>query len=804
MSETFKIAIVGSGPSGLSCAAHAAELGISHVLLEAEQHPSHTIYRYQKGKHVMAEPAVLPLRSPMSFAAGKREDILERWAAEIGKYKINLRLGARVEAISGTRGAFRLRTKDGAEFAAEHVVLCIGTQGNLRKLDIPGQDLEGVQYQLDDPDEYASEVIVVVGGGDAGIENALALAEQNRVVIINRSDEFARCKQGNLDLILDAIRDGKLECRYGTVPIRVDKGGNSEGRPLTIVLQTPQGEERIACDRIIARLGAFPQRQLVESFGIQFVSKDPSAAPTINERYETNVPGLYVIGMLAGQQLIKQGMNQGYEVVEHVLGNAVEPADEPLLEQKFSPYKRAAGVTEALDRIRSNVPLFSALTALQLREVMLESTIRVPDADETIFAKDDYSNSFFTILEGHVQVRLQPTQDDKQPRLLLPKGAFFGELSLLSGRRRSATVVAGKSCVLIETPRRAMLKLIASDDSVRRQIDKASMKRTIRTSIAPEIEDADLEELVDNAVFKSFRAGDTIVREGDAPDGLYIVRRGSVTVSKMLGGHEVVLSYLPAGHYFGEMALISDAKRNASVRAAVATETIMLKGATFKEVSQRNPTMRVKIQTAALDRIREHEHRSSSVDDGNLISFLMKQGVGESTDVLLIDESLCIRCNNCEKACADTHDGTSRLERETGPTFANIHVPTSCRHCENPHCMKDCPPDAIHRNANGEVHIEDNCIGCGNCERNCPYGVIQMAPAKTSLLRPSLWSWLLLGIGSEPGRESKKATKEEKKKAVKCDMCKDLAGGPACVRACPTGAALRVSPEEFVERVLGQ
>ena len=34
--------------------------------------------------------------------------------------------------------------------------------------------------------------------------------------------------------------------------------------------------------------------------------------------------------------------------------------------------------------------------------------------------------------------------------------------------------------------------------------------------------------------------------------------------------------------------------------------------------------------------------------------------------------------------------------------------------------------------------------------------------------------------------------------ATKCDMCKDLAGGPACVRACPTGAAIRVSPEQFL------
>ena len=60
---------------------------------------------------------------------------------------------------------------------------------------------------------------------------------------------------------------------------------------------------------------------------------------------------------------------------------------------------------------------------------------------------------------------------------------------------------------------------------------------------------------------------------------------------------------------------------------------------------------------------------------------------------------------------ADVHDGTSLLDREAGPTFAQIHVPTSCRHCEHPHCMKDCPPDAINRSASGEVFIADTCIG---------------------------------------------------------------------------------------------
>jgi len=112
--------------------------------------------------------------------------------------------------------------------------------------------------------------------------------------------------------------------------------------------------------------------------------------------------------------------------------------------------------------------------------------------------------------------------------------------------------------------------------------------------------------------------------------------------------------------------------------------------------------------------------------------------------------------------------------------------------------MKECPPDAIHRNPNGEVFIDDTCIGCGNCERNCPYGVIRMGVETDD--RPSLLLWLLSGLSDEPGTERKpKGDKEQQKKAVKCDMCKDLKGGPACVRACPTGAAVRARPEEFFE-----
>ena len=257
------------------------------------------------------------------------------------------------------------------------------------------------------------------------------------------------------------------------------------------------------------------------------------------------------------------------------------------------------------------------------------------------------------------------------------------------------------------------------------------------------------------------------------------------------------------------MGLMGNTRRSATVRATVATETISLDADTFAELLQKNPALRSELEETVRQRIASNTRLQGQDNAGALISFLLKQGLGEATDVLLIDETLCVGCDNCERACAATHGGTSRLDRAAGPTFANVHVPTSCRHCEDPHCMKDCPPDAIRRSPNGEVFVGDNCIGCGNCERNCPYGVIQLAGPPPE--QPSLASWLMFGSKQENvfgevqglGRkhhhhDDGHGAPKAMKKAVKCDMCKGQDGGPACVRACPTGAALRVSPEEFV------
>jgi len=791
--DAYDIAVIGSGPGGMSAAAHAAELGLSHVLLEGSPKHSNTIQKYQKGKHVMDTPTKLPLRSPLEFAAGTREYILDKWEEGMTATKTNIQYGSEVTGIEGTKGDFTISLASGDKVSAKHIILGIGVQGNPRKLPCPGADFEHIQYQLNDPDEYNGERIAIVGAGDAAIENAIGLQNQNQVCIINRRDEFARAKQGNLDLITSSISDGKIECFYEANPARIEENPNADSRYL-FYLSTPTGEVPVPVDRVIARLGAIPPRKLVESFGIEFPNESPAALPELSSQYESNVEGMYVIGALGGYPLIKQAMNQGYEVVEYIQGNDIEPADHPLLVEAFDglPYDKT--VDEILEYLQGSSPIYNGINPLNFREFILESTVSQRAPGDKLCVNGEFTDSFFVVIDGNAYVKLPGVGE-----FHFNRGGFFGEQSLISGRRRTATVYAGENCVVVETPRRSMVKLINSVESVKRVLDETFILRALHSKFTPNTPHSELADVVANTELRTYDANQDIYTEGDEGDEVHLIRIGSVTSIKQVNDKEVITSYMPVGHYFGETGMLGDGMRTDTARANVRTETICLSKESFVSLLQKEQGLQKEIQSHVRDRLMVEARMEAQPKGGELMSFLMSEGLGEGTDVLLIDETLCVGCDNCEKACAETHDGNSRLNREAGASFANVHVPISCRHCEHPHCMKDCPPDAIHRASDGEVFIDQEaCIGCGNCVRNCPYDVISLQ--KNPAPKPNLLHWLLTGKGPGPGGKHY-AEGESIKKAVKCDACKDNAGGAACVRACPTGAAMRLNPKEFVDLV---
>jgi len=800
--ERHDLVVVGAGPAGLSAAGHALDSGLSCVLLERTDHLADTVFRYQKGKYVMAEPGLVPLRSPLGFEAGSREEVLASWQRFATERGLDVRFGHEVVGVSRAPGGegedpadLVVETADGTRFVAPRVVLALGTQGNPRKLGVPGEDLPHVSDRLVDPAEHRDEDVVVVGAGDSALEVALALCDANRVSLVVRKPEIVRAKEALEREILQRRAAGEVTIHFSTTVERVEAGGR-------IVLSSPEGLLELPADRVIAKIGTYPPRTFLEQLGVELTGPGREAGPKLGRGYESSVPGLHLIGALSGRDLIKLGINQGYEVVEHVLGHDVDPADEAILAERLPWW--SGRVRDRIADVADEIPLLQQATEDQLRETFLSARPLTLGAGETIVRQNDYTDSVLVICGGEVEITARPEAAEGGPAASrelarLTPGNFFGEMSLISGRRRNATATAATPVRLLEVPRKAMLKLLATAPAVKETVDRIFMIRAFQGYLFPGVPERLLWEVVAHAQQIRLERDREVFAEGDEGDAFYLIRSGQVKVAKRSSesaDREIVLSYLVAGSFFGETALLSGAPRTASVTTIFPTELIRLARADFERFLERHPELRDVFEAKLEERRVASLVAEATPGAGNVLSELIREEVVMGTDALIIDNHKCIRCNNCVAACEGVHaDGQARLSL-TGISFYNLLAPNSCWQCEDPLCMLDCPPDAIARDPSGEVFIKESCIGCGNCETNCPYGNIFMVhPRPARSFGERLRS--LFGLDGLSGGGGAAADESGQALAVKCDLCRDLGNDPACVRSCPTGAAIRVTPDEY-------
>ena len=389
---------------------------------------------------------------------------------------------------------------------------------------------------------------------------------------------------------------------------------------------------------------------------------------------------------------------------------------------------------------------------------------------------------------------------------LTKEDVLFGEMTCMNNYPRSATVRAKTDVSLLEI-RRNVLYILQRNRESKAILDGVYNKRSISThlrsiSLFAEqfTDDKDFEKFVDlvreKANLVRLNPGDVLFRQGDAEDNFYLVRIGFVKIWLKQPGGDHVINYTGPGGMVGEIALmghLAELKgkllsqgRTASATALDHVDLVSISGEDFKLILQNFPKIREKMVAIALERLTEIQRQVTKVESNNLNDFL-KQGLMEARSLLVLDLEKCTRCDECTKACSDTHQGVTRLVRE-GLRFENFLVASSCRSCLDPYCMVGCPVDAIHRGKKREMTIENWCIGCGKCAQNCPYGNINMQPFETNEKIDDI---------NRPGY--KVAVVQQK--ATMCDLCESIDGQPSCVYACPHDAAHRMSGAELIKKV---
>ena len=295
--NTMKIVIIGGGPAGLSTADHLQSDGHEVVVFEkgpiAGNMIHYPIYMTWFSTKELLELGGLPLTIPADKPT--RRDYLHYLTRFVQAKHIDVRTYHTVTDVEGEKGEFRVRTVDhhGTESVepCEIVVVAIGAFECPNLMNIPGEDLPKVSHYYREPHVYHGQKVLVIGGRNSAVEAALEIWRNGGEVSISyRRSEFPdSVKYWMLPDIANRIKAGDIQ---GYLPSEV-----RSIQPDSVTLFHEGTEKTIPNDFVLALTGYQPNTTFLGRLGIE-ISPD-TKRPRLNpETYESNVPGIYVVGVI--------------------------------------------------------------------------------------------------------------------------------------------------------------------------------------------------------------------------------------------------------------------------------------------------------------------------------------------------------------------------------------------------------------------------------------------------------------------------------------------------------------------------
>jgi dihydrolipoamide dehydrogenase len=327
-----KLLVIGAGPGGYICAIRAGQLGVDTVIVEAVKAggtclnigciPSkaliHAAEEFEKVSHMAAakSPLGISVEAPkldLTKTVAWKDGIVGRLNSGV----LGLLRKAKVKIVHG-RATFRdgktveVETETGTQvIRAETVVIATGSE----PVELPSLPFGGPVISSTEALSLKAvpQKLVVVGGGYIGLELGIAFAKMgSAVTVVEATPQLL--PQYDAELVKPVVK------RLGELGVRVVTGAKARGLSgETLLIETTEGEERLAADKILVTVGRKPR---TEGWGLDELDLDRAGKfLRIDERCRTSMRGVHAIGDITGEPMLAhRAMAQGEMVAEIVAG----------------------------------------------------------------------------------------------------------------------------------------------------------------------------------------------------------------------------------------------------------------------------------------------------------------------------------------------------------------------------------------------------------------------------------------------------------------------------------------------------
>ncbi|CAM3522915.1 YpdA family putative bacillithiol disulfide reductase [Marinicrinis lubricantis] len=317
-----QVIIIGGGPCGLSAAVECKRAGLDPLIIEKGS-LVHSIYLYPTYLVFHSTPELLEIGGIPFTTPNEKPTRLEaltyyRMVAE--REQLRVHTYETVVQVEGTKGAFSVHTEnrfgEKQTYTAKHIVIATGYFDRPNYMDVPGENLPKVSHFYQEAHPYSGMKVAIIGGKNSAVDAALDLVRVGaEVTVIYRKSELSpSVKPWMRPLFESAAAKGRIRVLW-----------NSQVKEITersVIVDHEGIVETLDNDFVLALTGFRPDRSFLGKLGVH-LDEENGAPEHHPETMETNVPGLYIAGVIAagGEAnaiFIENGRWHGKAIADHI------------------------------------------------------------------------------------------------------------------------------------------------------------------------------------------------------------------------------------------------------------------------------------------------------------------------------------------------------------------------------------------------------------------------------------------------------------------------------------------------------